>query len=71
MCYLIGETLPHSEFVNGVRFVDKTKTNKIKNIVFKFEVWANSSLEPKELDELKEFLSKDFGCPSVDIRKIS
>ena len=71
MCYLIGETLPHSEFVNGVRFVDKNKTNKIKNIVFKFEVWANSSLEPKKLDELKEFLSKDFGCPSVDIRKIS
>ena len=71
MCYLIGETLPHSEFVNGVRFVDKNKTSKIKNIVFKFEVWANSSLEPKELDELKEFLSKDFGCPSVDIRKIS
>ena len=71
MCYLIGETLPHSEFVNGVRFVDKNKTSKIKNIVFKFEVWANSSLEPKKLDELKEFLSKDFGCPSVDIRKIS
>ena len=69
--YLIGETLPYSEFVNGVRFVDKTKFGKAKNIIFKFEVWVNSSLEEKGLDELKEFLSKDFGCPSIEIRKIS
>ena len=69
--YLIGETLPYSEFVNGVRFVDKTKFGKAKNIIFKFEVWVNSSLEENGLDELKEFLSKDFGCPSIEIRKIS
>ena len=71
LCYLIGETLPYSEYINGVRFVDKTKFGKSKNIIFKFEVWVNSSLKEKGLEELKQFLSKDFGCPSTDIRKIS
>ena len=71
LCYLIGETLPYSEYINGVRFVDKTKFGKAKNIIFKFEVWVNSSLEKNGLEELKQFLSKDFGCPGIDIREIS
>ena len=71
LCYLIGETLPHGEYINGVRLVDKTKFGKSKSIIFKFEVWANSSLEENALDELKTFLSKEFGCPSVEVRKIS
>ena len=71
ICLLIGETLPHSEYINGVRLVDKTKFGKSKSIIFKFEVWANSSLEENALDELKTFLSKEFGCPSVEVRKIS
>ena len=71
LCYLIGETLPHGEYINGVRLVDKTKFGKSKSIIFKFEVWVNSSLEENALDELKTFLSKEFGCPSVEVRKIS
>ena len=71
LCYLIGETLPHGEYINGVRLVDKTKFGKSKSIIFKFEVWANSALEQNDLDELKGFLSKEFGCQSIEIRKIS
>ena len=63
ICYLIGETIPHSSYINGVRFVDKTKFGYLKNIIFKFEVWVNSSIEDKELNDLKEFLTSSFGCP--------
>jgi hypothetical protein len=63
ICYLIGETIPHSNYINGVRFVDKTKFGYLKNIIFKFEVWVNSSIEDKELNDLKEFLTSSFGCP--------
>ena len=71
LCYLIGETLPQSEHINGVRFVDKTKFGKAKSIIFKFEVWVNSSIEEKEIDDLNQFLSNEFGCPSIEIRDIS
>ena len=63
LCYLIGETIPHSLNINGIRFVDKTKFGYLKNIIFRFEVWVNSSIEEKDLNELKDFLSTSFGCP--------
>ena len=70
LCYLIGETIPHSSNINGIRFVDKTKFGYLKNIIFKFEVWVNSAIEEKDLNDLKEFLSNSFDCPSIDIRNI-
>jgi hypothetical protein len=70
LCYLIGETLPNSEYINGVRFVDKTKFGKAKSIMFKFEVWVNSTIGEKEIDELNGFLSNEFGCPTIEIRNI-
>ena len=70
LCYLIGETMPHSNNINGIRFVDKTKFGYLKNIIFKFEVWVNSSIKDKDLNDLKEFLSNSFDCPSIDVRNI-
>jgi hypothetical protein len=70
MGYLIGETIPHSQNINGIRFVDKTKFGYLKNVIFKFEIWVNSSMEDKDLNELKEFLSKTFGCSNIDVRNI-
>ena len=70
LCYLIGETIPHSNSINGVRFVDKTKFGYSKNIIFKFEVWVNSTMGDKDLNDLKEFLSNSFDCPSIDVRNI-
>ena len=65
ICLLIGETLPFSQNINGIRFVDKTKlaygNNKLM-ISFKFEIWANSNMKENELNELKNFCTKEFGC---------
>ena len=71
ICYLIGETIPYSEHIHGIRLVDKTKFGKAKSIIFKFEVWTNSSLEENALDELKKFLENEFGYPNIEIRNIS
>ena len=69
ICNLIGEQMPYTNKINGIRFVDKTKLGK--GIIFKFEVWVNSLMkEQKEFDELKSFLSKNFGCSGIFIKDI-
>ena len=62
LLYLIGETLPYSNNINGIRFCDKTKFGYNKNVIFKFELWANSSMKEEELEELKKHLTSEFGC---------
>ena len=65
ICLLIGETLPFCHNINGIRFVDKTKLaygyNKIM-ISFKYEIWTNSNMKEDELNELKNYCTKEFGC---------
>ena len=63
--YLIGETLPFSNNINGIRFCDKTKFGYNKNVIFKFELWANSSMKNEELEELKKQLTSEFGCSAI------
>ena len=62
MLYLIGETIPYNKYINGIRFVDKSKVGYNKVAIFKFEIWVNSSMKQTELEELKKLLSKEFGC---------
>ena len=59
---LIGETLPHGNNINGIRFVDKTKMGYHISIMFKFEIWVNKDMKEEELEEIKKILSKEFGC---------
>ena len=62
ICLLIGETIPYCNNINGIRFVDKTKLGYNKSIMFKFEIWVNSSMKEEELEEIKQLLAKEFGC---------
>ena len=62
ICLLIGETLPFNENINGIRFVDKTKLGFKTSVIFKYEIWVNSKMKEKELEELKSYCSKIFGC---------
>ena len=59
---VIGETLPYSNNINGIRFVDKTKLVKNKSIIFKFEIWVNRFMKIEELNEIKKYLTNEFGC---------
>ena len=69
ICYLIGEQIPFTNNINGIRFVDKTKLGK--GTIFKFEVWTNSSMtEEKDIEDLKKFLSKNFGTSGILVKNI-
>ena len=58
----MGGTLPYAQYVNGIRFVDKTDFERGKIIMFRIEVWVNKELDGDKLEELKQFLSKNYGC---------
>ena len=69
LVYLIGEQIPSSNHINGIRFVDKTILSK--GIIFRFEVWINKTMKDDgKLGELKSFLSKNFGCSSIKVKKL-
>ena len=68
---VMGGTLPYSEYINGIRFVDKTDFERGRIIMFRMEVWTNKDLEEKQkLDDLKQFFSNNYGCQAV-MKKIS
>ena len=67
ICILIGETIPYSKYINGIRFSDKTRIGK--STIFRFEIWTNKSISENEVTELKSFLSNKFGC-SATVKKI-
>ena len=68
MCYLIGEQMPYSNNINGIRFVDKTVIGR--RVVFRFEIWVNKEINDKELNELKQFLSKTFEHNGITMKDI-
>jgi hypothetical protein len=67
----MGGSIPHSEYINGVRFVDKTDFDRGKIIMFRMEIWVKKGLEENKLNELKSFLSTHLGCPNVIQKDIS
>jgi hypothetical protein len=65
---LIGEQLPYTDKINGIRFVDKTKLGRA--VTFKFEVWVNSSMNEKEIEQLKNYFTNNF-CSGTIVKDIS
>ena len=61
----MGGTIPHGEYINGIRFVDKTDFGRGKIIMFRMEIWVRKGLEENKLNELKSFLSIHLGCGNV------
>ena len=68
MMGLIGETLMNSEYINGIRFVDKTSFGK--KTMFRFEIWANKYMPQDEISKSKTFYGIGFGCPGIFVKDI-
>ena len=68
MMGLIGETLMNSEYINGIRFVDKTTYGK--KTMFRFEIWANKYMPQDEISKSKTFYGIEFGCPGIFVKDI-
>ena len=69
ICLLIGEQMPHTNNINGIRVVDKSRIGK--TTVFRFEIWANSSMKSDEINNLKIFLSKNLGNKEIFVKKVN
>ena len=67
---LMGMTLPGADYINGIRFVDKTNFTRGKIIMFRIEVWVRKNMEENKLEELKKYLSENLGCQNVISKNI-
>jgi hypothetical protein len=66
----MGGIIPHADYINGIRFVDKTDFDRGKIIMFRMEIWVKKGMEENKLKELEEYLSKNLGCPKVIVKDI-
>ena len=67
---VMGGIVPHAEYINGIRFVDKTDFDRGKIIMFRIEIWVGKNMEDNKVQELKEYLSKNYGCQNVIVKNI-
>ena len=66
----MGGSIPHADYINGIRFVDKTNFTRGKIIMFRIEVWVRKYMEENKLEELKKYLSENLGCQNVISKNI-
>ena len=67
----MGGSIPHAEYINGIRFVDKTDFDRGKIIMFRMEVWLRKNMEENKLEELKKYLGDNLGCERVIVKDIN
>lgn len=65
---LIGENLDQGQFINGIRFVDKTQIGR--KVIFRFEIWFSSELPENVVDQTKTKYGEEFGCSGIQVKKI-
>ena len=71
MLSLLGETLEYSEYINGIRFVDKTSLNVGKKVIFRFEIWLNKDFPKDKVNDYVKSIGKQFGCEGATIKYIA
>ena len=71
MLSLLGETLEYSEYINGIRFVDKTSLNVGKKVIFRFEIWLNKDFPKDKVNDYVKSIGKQFGCEGATIKDIA
>ena len=54
----MGENIINCQFINGVRFIDKTKIGGWKKSIFRFDVWVNKSIDEEQLSKITEYFKK-------------
>ena len=57
----MGGAIPGTEFINGIRFIDKTNFERGNKILFRIEIWISKNIQEKTLNELKDFFEKSLG----------
>ena len=55
----MGGSIPHADYINGIRFVDKTNFLRGKIIMFRIEIWVDKFLDVDKLNLLKDYMKKE------------
>ena len=66
----MGISIPGADYINGIRFIDKTNFDKGNIIMFRIEIWVEKNIKNNVLEELIDFLKKNLGCEKIIIKKI-
>ena len=66
----MGMSIPGADYINGIRFIDKTNFDKGNIIMFRIEIWVGKNIKNNILEELIDFLKKNLGCEKIIIKKI-
>ena len=64
---LMGNDLPGADFINGIRFIDKTDFDRGKIIMFRIEIWVRKNVDDKIIEELKNYLKENLGCEKINV----
>ena len=67
----MGGSIPHADYINGIRFVDKTNFTRGKIIMFRIEVWVGKNMGEDKLKELEKYLREELKCQKVTIKDIN
>ena len=67
---LMGMTLPGADYINGIRFIDKTNFERGKIIMFRIEVWIRKNVEENVIKDIEKYLKENLGCEKINILDI-
>ena len=70
MLGLMGMNIPGADYINGIRFIDKTNFDKGKIIMFRIEVWIRKNVEENIIEEMNKYLKENLGCEKINVLDI-
>ena len=70
MLSLMGMNIPGADYINGIRFIDKTNFDKGKIIMFRIEVWIRKNVEENIIEEMNKYLKENLGCEKINVLDI-
>ena len=66
----MGGRFPGSEYINGIRFIDKTNFDRGNKILFRIEIWISKKIKEKTLKELLDVIKKNFNSEKISVKDI-
>ena len=66
----MGGSIPHADYINGIRFVDKTNFTRGKIIMFRIEVWIRKNVEENIIEDMNKYLKENLGCEKINVLDI-
>ena len=67
---LMGMNLPGADYINGIRFIDKTDFDRGKIIMFRIEVWIRKNVDENIIKDIKKYLKENLGCEKINVLDI-